>query len=118
MTMSRSRLLALFSFGAFVASLLPQSALAVPSFSRQTGAPCSQCHITSFGPALTPFGMKFKLSGYVWGTSSKGPPVSAMLLASYNNTQAGQAGGAAPHYSANDNTTIDQASVFYGGRIY
>lgn len=37
-------------------------ARAVPSFSRQTGLPCSACHITF--PELTPFGRAFKLNGY------------------------------------------------------
>jgi hypothetical protein len=111
-------LFGIFGLVLFASALAPQTALAVPSFARQTGAPCSQCHTTSFGPALTPFGMKFKLNGYVWGNPLKSPPVAAMLLASYTNTQAGQPGGAAPHYSANDNATIDQVSVFYAGRIY
>ncbi|HVB87944.1 MAG TPA: hypothetical protein VNK23_14890 [Candidatus Dormibacteraeota bacterium] len=38
------------------------SAGAVPSFSRQTGFPCSSCHTTP--PELTPLGRIFKLSGY------------------------------------------------------
>lgn len=37
-------------------------AWAVPSFSRQTGLPCSTCHTTF--PELTPFGRQFKLNGY------------------------------------------------------
>lgn len=36
--------------------------LAVTSFSRQTGLPCSTCHYT--WPELTPFGRMFKLNGY------------------------------------------------------
>ena len=42
-------------------------AYALPSFARQTGMPCSQCHTVSFGPALTPYGRQFKLNGYVLG---------------------------------------------------
>ncbi|HKS82808.1 MAG TPA: hypothetical protein VJR23_14995 [Candidatus Acidoferrales bacterium] len=38
------------------------SARAVPSFSRQTGFPCSSCHTTP--PELTPLGRTFKLNGY------------------------------------------------------
>ncbi|MGD0643005.1 MAG: hypothetical protein ABSC22_19870, partial [Roseiarcus sp.] len=46
-----------------LASLLTvQPASAVPSFARQTGQPCANCH-TAF-PELTPFGRRFKLSGY------------------------------------------------------
>jgi hypothetical protein len=37
-------------------------ARAVPSFTRQTGFPCSSCHTTP--PELTPFGRTFKLNGY------------------------------------------------------
>ncbi len=37
---------------------------ALPSFSGQTGAPCSACHLGGFGPFLTPFGISFKLNGY------------------------------------------------------
>ena len=29
---------------------------AMPSFARQTGQPCAQCHINSFGPKLNTFG--------------------------------------------------------------
>jgi hypothetical protein len=42
--------------------LFVPSARAVPSFSRQTGFPCSSCHTTP--PELTPLGRIFKLSGY------------------------------------------------------
>ena len=116
----RSRLLLLWSVVFALSGLFSTSAHAVPSFARQTGAPCSKCHITSFGPALTPFGMQYKLNGYVWGDKDT-IPVAAMLLASYNNTQKGQYddnGEAAPHYKPNDNFTIDQISVFLAGRLY
>src|SRR5450432_1106697 len=51
---------------------------AVPSFARQTGQPCAACH-TAF-PELTPFGRRFKLSGYtLQGGDSMLPPVAAMV---------------------------------------
>ena len=40
---------------------------ALPSFSRQTGESCSECHTQSFGPNLTTFGREFKLGGYTMG---------------------------------------------------
>ncbi len=40
-------------------SLFCRNAIAVPSFARQTGMPCAQCHTLSFGPALTEFGREF-----------------------------------------------------------
>ncbi len=50
-------------FLAFLATLNPTSVQAVPSYSRQTGLPCSGCHYTP--PELNPAGRKFKLLGYV-----------------------------------------------------
>ena len=41
----------------------PPSVMAVPSFARQTGLPCSGCHYTP--PELNPAGRRFKLLGYV-----------------------------------------------------
>ncbi len=55
---------AMRSAGRLLAALLLASlaAWAVPSFSRQTGFPCSTCHTTP--PELTAFGRQFKLNGY------------------------------------------------------
>lgn len=95
---------------------------AMPSFARQTGASCSQCHTQSFGPNLTPFGRDFKLGGYTMssGKESKVPAVSAMIMGSFTNTKGdvqdpttGKGG-----YNANNNFTFDQASLFYAGKIY
>lgn len=96
---------------------------AMPSFARQTGLACSSCHVQSFGPNLTPTGRNFKLNGYTarGNTDSRMkyiPPISAMVRGSYTHTQSGQPGGAADRYGANDNATIDEASVFYAGRIF
>jgi hypothetical protein len=45
------------------ATVNPPTAMAVPSFARQTGLPCSGCHYTP--PELNPAGRRFKLLGYV-----------------------------------------------------
>jgi len=47
----------------FVAAVNPPTALAVPSYARQTGLACSGCHYTP--PELNPAGRRFKLLGYV-----------------------------------------------------
>ena len=55
-----------------VASLLivvVPKALAVPSYSRQTGLPCASCHYAP--PELTPFGRTFKLEGYTFTTKAQ-----------------------------------------------
>lgn len=98
----------------------------IPSFSRQTGLPCSDCHTTF--PQLTAFGRQFKLNGYTRtdgqvvtaGDSGKRqtlrlsliPPLSAMIQTSFTQT-----GKAAP---GTQNGTVDlpqQLSLFFGGAI-
>ena len=100
-----------------------RGAEAVPSFSRQTGEPCTSCHIGAFGPELTARGRNFKLLGYSdqradatndWREQLQ--RFSGMVIGSYNHTS----GGVSPPqrwFSPNDNLAIDQASLFYAGRI-
>lgn len=57
----RTVLLAILA--AVSALIVPRAAVAIPSYSRQTGLSCATCH-TVF-PHLTPFGRDFKLHGYV-----------------------------------------------------
>jgi hypothetical protein len=97
-------------------ALLPDNALALPLFARQTGYDCDQCHTIFLG--LTPFGRRFKLNGYVMtGGDSDLPPLAMMIQAGYTRTASSQPGGAAPHYAANDNFSVQQTSLFTGGRI-
>jgi hypothetical protein len=95
--------------------LAPSEARGVPSFARQSGLPCTGCH-TAF-PELNPFGRWFKLNGYVFGSQPWVPPVAAMVQSSFTRTEASQPGGAAPGFGDNDNLALQQASVFYGGKI-
>jgi hypothetical protein len=98
----------------------PVSALAVPTFSGQTGLPCTACHIGAFGPQLTPTGRAFKIEGY---TASGGTgvaadmPLSALVLTSYTNTDRNQPAPASEHYGANGNFAADQISIFLAGRV-
>ena len=87
----------------FFTALNPPSALAVPSYARQTGLACSGCHYTP--PELNPAGRRFKLLGYVdrgdqtKTVTSEGKkthaaldllaslPLSVMLDASFTNTK-------------------------------
>jgi hypothetical protein len=98
-------------------------ASAIPSFARQTGMDCSDCH-TVF-PELTPVGRDFKLGGYVESESNKPydfpPPLAAVAQFSYTGAR-GLTNGVAPFDSENratDKTNLPQAlSIFYGGKIY
>ncbi|MEI7464502.1 MAG: cytochrome c1 protein, partial [Burkholderiales bacterium] len=56
---------------------------ALPSYARQTGQDCASCHVGSFGPQLTPYGIKFKIGGYTDSDGKDGHvPVSGMAVAS------------------------------------
>jgi hypothetical protein len=92
---------------------------ALPSFTRQTGVSCSQCHTQSFGPNLTPFGRDFKLGGYTMsnGKSSNIPAVSALVSGSFTNTN-GDIQDPSGSYNKNNNFTFDSVNAFYAGKVY
>ena len=97
----------------------PPPASAVPSFARQTGQPCATCH-TAF-PELTPFGRRFKLGGYTMGgglTFEQAPPIAGMLIPTFTHTARNQDAPPTPDTHTNNNTVLQQASLFYGGTIY
>ncbi len=110
-------------------SSLATNAHSVPSFARQTGQDCVMCHMTVF-PELAPFGRAFKLGGYVMSRSPKSyefpPPLAGTVQLSFTNTKKDQTPGLIPenwatHSFSSDNDTVNspqQASVFYGGRIF
>jgi len=105
-------------------AVAPRNAQAIPSFARQTGQPCASCH-TAF-PQLTPFGRRFKLGGYTMGgglSFEEAPPFAMMLLPTFTKTNVRQdspplSPNGFPIAHTNDNFTLQQASLFYGGAIY
>jgi hypothetical protein len=101
----------------FLAALTWNDALAVPSFARQTGMPCSQCHTLSFGPALTDYGRQFKLNGYSWGDGEHPLPLALMIQGGFSHVDTSLPEAPAAHFSTNNNVSVDQVSLFYGGRI-
>jgi hypothetical protein len=97
-------------------NLMPTSALALPSFARQTSMPCTGCH-TNF-PALNAFGRQFKLNGYLLSSGeSKLPPLALMAQGGFTHTDKAQKPKAAPGFDSNDNFALNQASIFYGGIV-
>jgi hypothetical protein len=87
---------------------------AVPSYARQTGADCASCHVGSFGPQLTPYGIKFKLGGYTDTDGKDGKiPLSAMIEGGMSKNAQAPADGSA----SATNTTVQQVSIFLGGRF-
>jgi hypothetical protein len=94
-----------------------QEATALPSFARQTGMPCSRCHTLSFGPALTAYGRQFKLNGYTWGDADSKMPLALMIQGGFSHVAEPLPDAPAPHFATNDNLSVDQVSVFFGGRL-
>jgi len=70
--MKRNNSLTLLALFALFGASAPM-AMALPSYARQTGLPCSGCHYTP--PELNPAGRLFKLSGYT--DKTKGSTVPA-----------------------------------------
>ena len=81
------------SGGLMLAMVLPQQAVAVPSYARQTGLACEACH-TVF-PQLTPFGRVFKASGYTLSNTNKVQDVDSLkhYLMTLSDTPAGLGDG-------------------------
>jgi hypothetical protein len=91
---------------------------AVPSFARQTGQDCAACHIGGYGPQLTPYGIRFKIGGYVDGNGqSKALPLSGMVVGSFNRTAKAQDAPPANGYKTNNNLALDEASLFIAGQL-
>jgi hypothetical protein len=103
---------------ALILVTLPRIGAAVPSFARQTGMPCSQCHVVSFGVALTAYGRQFKLNGYTYSGGDNPFPLAAMAQGGYTHTSAALPEPAAPHFATNDNLSVDQVSVFLATKLF
>lgn len=87
--------------------LASTQAQAIPSFARQTGSSCADCHVGSYGPSLTPYGMRFKLGGFT-DTDGNGTkiPASGQLTWSRRNPSRG------------DSTArLTQADLYLAGRV-
>ncbi|MEX8495992.1 hypothetical protein [Sphaerotilus sp.] len=105
------------TLGLMSLAVLGTPAHAVPSYARQTGMECAGCHVGAFGPQLTPAGIQFKLGGYTDMDGKSGKvPLSAMVVAAFARTRAPQ-DPAPDHLKTNNNTTLDEASVFLAGRL-
>lgn len=102
---------------ACIGMLLCTNANAVPSFARQTGMPCAQCHTLSFGPALTEYGREFKLNGYTWGEGDHPMPLALMIQGGFSHTDGSLPAPAADHFNTNNNPSLNQISLFFGGRL-
>jgi len=111
----------------FCLSLFPiHAVLATTAFARQTGEPCSACHMQAYGPWLTQYGQKFKLDGYVAGNANSLPdainPFALEVVGSITNTQKDVPVGQyydnkAGQSKANNNAVNDWTALYYTGRV-
>jgi hypothetical protein len=83
------------------------SAQAIPAYARQTGNACADCHAAAYGPALTPYGMRFKLNGYT-DTDGNGfkIPVAMQITGTRNVPKEGQS-----------SNTLSEADIYIAGRV-
>jgi hypothetical protein len=104
-----------------------QEVKAIPSFERQTGLSCFNCHTVY--PELTPLGRQFKLGGYTMSKSDKlfefPPPLAGFAQLSFTHMNS----KLPPDYledewsnritsSGNNVLNLPQeASIFYGGKV-
>jgi hypothetical protein len=107
------------------AAIFPTDALAIPIFARQTGQNCVACHAGGEFPQLTPYGRKFKLTGYTIGSRVEIPlaVMGTFSMAKVNSTTPGNLDA-----NGNPDTQGDfpqnggfprftTASIFAGGKI-
>ncbi|MGB3962495.1 MAG: hypothetical protein WBK95_09700, partial [Sulfurimonas sp.] len=115
--------------------VLPESASALASFSRQTGKDCMACHAQTM-PKLNNFGREFALSGFTMYDASKGEEsliqgsdvplglssalnVSAVLKAKYIKTSQEEDATTGDLIGADGGEfkALGGSGIFFGGRI-
>lgn len=112
------QLVLLVGVGATLAITTP-NANAVPSYARQTGSECAACHVGSFGPQLTPFGIRFKINGYTDTNGKSGNiPLSAMLVANATHTaKDAPEADKIDHFDRNNTVAVQEVSGFVAGKL-
>lgn len=83
------------------------SVQATAAFARQTGSACADCHAAAYGPALTPYGMRFKINGFT-ETDGEGTklPLAGQLIAQYSDPKRGDS-----------STNLTEADLYLAGRL-
>jgi hypothetical protein len=98
-----------------LAALVCEQALALPSFTRQTGQSCASCHLNA--GELTPAGRKFKLLGYAGGNSVL--PFSATAVASVTKIRdTASSADANVSLPKNGSPILESASVYAAGKYW
>ena len=113
-----------------VAFLGSTEAYALPIFARQTGQNCVACHAGGQFPMLTPYGRKFKLTGYTIGSRTIFPlammaQAGSTRVADKDNGSANDPNGSggngslpSDNFSKNGVPYLASVSLFAGGKIF
>lgn len=95
---------------------LPQAAMAVPLFARQTGQNCIACHAGGQFPELTAHGRLFKLTGYTMGERTV--PISIMgALTNSRVANTSKSDDPGSDFQKKNQTIFATGSLFLGGKI-
>ncbi len=100
----------------FIATLLPIDSIALPLFARQTGQNCVSCHAGGQFPELTPYGRKFKLTGYTMGERAT-VPLALMGVVSSTRIDNTSTGVASTDFPSNGKLEFTTMSVLCCGKI-
>ncbi len=101
---------------ALLGASLPQAAMALPVFARQTGQNCMACHAGGQFPELTSYGRMFKMTGYTIGARTI--PFSVMGVVSNSqvaDTTKSDDPGA--DFQKNKQTIFATGSLFLAGKV-
>jgi hypothetical protein len=97
-------------------SSLPQAAMALPLFARQTGQNCMACHAGGQFPELTPYGRMFKLTGFTMGQRTV--PVSVMgSISNSRVADTSKSDDPSADFQKNGQTVFATGSLFLGGKV-
>ena len=101
-----------------MAATLPMYVQAIPLFARQTGQNCVACHAGGQFPELTPYGRKFKLTGYTMGNRAAVPlAVMATVSMTSVNSKTPGSGNVEADFPQDGLMHFTTASIFAGGKI-
>ena len=109
---------AVFCLLGLLAGLLPMDAQAIPLFARQTGQNCVACHAGGQFPELTPYGRKFKLTGYTMGNRVEVPlAMMGTVSATSVSSKTPGTGDVNADFPQDGLMHFTTASIFAGGKI-
>jgi hypothetical protein len=94
---------------------LSAPANAVPVFARQTGHNCQACHTSP--PELTAYGREFKLNGYTFGDAQPFPIAIGVMASREVVSDNVDHSSGMPVCNACNEFHVDQASIYFGGKI-